>query len=54
MGWGYMMEGTTVNNKNGEKSSMTVTRVDKNSNRKISMSDYQITNLGSFAPPEEQ
>lgn len=54
MGWGYMMEGTTVNNKNGEKSSMIVTRVDKNSNRKISMSDYQITNLGSFAPPEEQ
>lgn len=54
MAWGYMMEATTVNNTNGEKSSMTVTRVDKNSNRKISLSDYQITNLGSFAQPEEQ
>ena len=54
MAWGYMMEATTVNNTNGEKSNMTVTRVDKNSNRKISMSDYQITNLGSFTPPEEK
>lgn len=54
MAWGYMMEATTVNNVDGEKSSMTVTRVDKNTNRKISMSDYQITNLGSFAPIEEK
>ena len=54
MAWGYMMEATTVNTVNGEKSSMTVTKVDKNSNRKISMSDYQITNLGSFAPPAEK
>jgi hypothetical protein len=54
MAWGYMMEATTINNDNGEKSSMTVTKVDKNSNRKISMSDYQITNLGSFAPPAEK
>jgi hypothetical protein len=54
MAWGYMMEATTVNTVNGEKSSMTVTKVDKNSNRKISMSDYKITNLGSFAPPAEK
>jgi hypothetical protein len=54
MAWGYMMEATTVNTVNGEKSSMTVTKVNKNSNRKISMSDYKITNLGSFAPPAEK
>jgi len=50
MGWGYMMESTTVNKENGEKSIMEVTKVDKNSNKKVSMSDYQITNLGSFKP----
>ena len=49
MGWGYMMEATTVNKENEEKSVMTVTQVDKNSNTKVSMSDYQVTNLGSFA-----
>jgi len=51
MGWGYMMEATTVNKENDEKSTMTVTKVDKNSNKKVSMSDYQVTNLGSFAMP---
>jgi hypothetical protein len=54
MAWGYMMETTTVNRKNGEKSSMTVTRVDKNTNINFAMSDYQITNLGSFKAPEEK
>lgn len=52
MGWGYMMEGTTVNKESGEKSVMEVTKVNKNSNTKVLMSDYQVTNLGSFAPTE--
>jgi len=54
MAWGYMMEATTVNKENGEKSYMTVTRVDKNANRKVVMGEYQVTNLGSFAPTEEK
>jgi len=54
MAWGYMMEATTVNKENGEKSDMTVTRVDKNANRKVVMSEYQVTNLGSFAPTEKK
>jgi len=54
MGWGYMMEATTVNKENDEKSVMTVTRVDKNSNTKVLMSDYQVTNLGSFAAPVKE
>ena len=54
MAWGYMMEATTVNKENGEKSNMTVTRVDKNANRKVVMGEYQVTNLGSFAPTEEK
>lgn len=47
IGWGYMMESTTNNKKSGEKSVMQVTKVDINSNVKFSMSDYQITNLGT-------
>ena len=53
MGWGYMMEATSVNKENGEKSVMEVTKVDKNSNKKVVMSDYQVTNLGSFGVPVE-
>ncbi|NOR76084.1 MAG: DUF4412 domain-containing protein [Draconibacterium sp.] len=53
MGWGYMMEATSVNKESGEKSVMTVTKVDNNSNVKFRMSDYKITNLGSFQPPAE-
>ncbi len=54
MGWGYMMEATTANKESGEKSVMEVTKVDKNSHKKVVMSDYQVTNIGSFgAPPKE-
>ncbi len=53
MGWGYMMEATTINKESGEKSIMEVTKVDKNSNKKVLMSDYQITNIGSFGAPAE-
>jgi hypothetical protein len=54
MAWGYMMEATTIDNVSGEKSMMTVTQVDKNANRKVIMSEYQVTNIGSFAPVEEK
>ena len=54
MGWGYMMEATTVEKESGEKSTMTVTEVDNNSNKTVAMSDYEVTNLGSFAPPSDQ
>lgn len=53
MGWGYMMEASTVNKESGEKSTMTITDVNENSNRKITMNDYEVTNLGSFAEPTE-
>ena len=54
MGWGYMMEATTIDKESGEKSVMQVTKVDNNSNMKFVMSDYEITNLGSFQPPAEE
>lgn len=53
MGWGYMMEATTVNKESGEKSTMIITDVNANSDKKVLMSDYEVTNLGSFAPPSE-
>lgn len=52
MGWGYMMEATTVNKESGEKSTMIITEVNENSNKKVLMSDYEVTNLGSFTTPE--
>jgi hypothetical protein len=49
--WGYMMEATSLDKESGEKSVMQVTRVDANSNARFNLSDYQITNLGSFTMP---
>ncbi len=51
MGWGYMMEATTEELKSGDKTTMQVTDVDDNSNVTLSLSNYQITNLGSFTMP---
>lgn len=51
IGWGYMMEATTENLENGEKTTMQVTDVDDNSNINFSLNSYNITNLGSFTMP---
>ena len=53
MGWGYLMESTTKE-KTGEKSFMQVTKIDTNTNKSFSMSDYQITNMGSLKIPAGQ
>jgi hypothetical protein len=52
--WGYMMESTTIDKQSGEKSFMQVTKVDNNSGRRFSLSDYKITNLGSVKIPEQK
>ncbi|SHE47213.1 protein of unknown function [Mariniphaga anaerophila] len=52
--WGYMMEATTVDKKNGEKTFMQVTRVETNANKNFKMSDYNLTNLGSFTMPAQE
>ncbi len=49
--WGYMMETTSIDKESGEKSFMQVTRVDSDSDKRFNLSDYQITNLGSFTMP---
>jgi hypothetical protein len=54
MGWGYMMEATSIDKSSGDKSLMQVTKVDASSNIKFSLSDYEITNLGSFQLPAEE
>jgi hypothetical protein len=52
--WGAIMEVTSIDKDTGEKSFMEVTRVDDNSNKRFSMADYKISNLGSFKIPEEE
>lgn len=52
MGWGYLMESTSVQKDTGEKSVMQVTKVDPNANKKVIMSDYQVTNMGNIKIPQ--
>ncbi len=52
MGWGYVMESTSTDKSSGDKSKMTVTKVDDKAKTKFDLSDYQITNFGSFTLPE--
>jgi hypothetical protein len=54
IGWGYMMEVTSTNKNNGEKSLMQVTDIDKNSNVSFDLGGYKVTNLGSFTMPAGQ
>ncbi|HKJ42041.1 MAG TPA: hypothetical protein VKA27_08090 [Sunxiuqinia sp.] len=51
MPWGFVMESESEDTKTGERSIMKVTDIDTKSNTKFSMSDYQITNLGSMKMP---
>ncbi len=51
MGWGYVMESVSKEKATGDKTIMQVTKVDKNSTRNFKLSNYQITNLGSFKIP---
>ena len=54
MGWGYLMESETLDLETGEKSRLLVTGLSTSAGKKYAMGDYQITNLGSFAAPQEQ
>ena len=54
IGWGYMMEATTLDKTTGEKTMMEVTKVDTHSNVTFSLNNYQITNLGSFKMPDTE
>lgn len=54
IGWGYIMAATSVEKSTGEKSTMEVTRVDKNSHISFNMKDYAITNLGSITIPQTE
>ena len=51
MGWGYVMESASKDKSTGDETKMTVTKVDRNSRHNFKLSDYQITNLGSFNMP---
>jgi len=51
MGWGYIMESTSTDKSTGDKSKMTVTKVDDNARTNFDLNSYQITNFGSFTLP---
>ena len=53
IGWGYLMESTLIQKETGEKSFMTITKVDPNTNKKFNLSDYNITNMGNISIPTE-
>ncbi|MBS2097252.1 hypothetical protein [Carboxylicivirga linearis] len=50
---GFMMASEHVNLNDGEKSTYEVTDINKNDKSAFVMSDYQLTNIGSFKIPEE-
>ncbi|MBN2635772.1 MAG: DUF4412 domain-containing protein [Prolixibacteraceae bacterium] len=54
MGWGYMMEGTSVDLETGEKSIMEVTNIDTNSKKSFNLTEYKVTNIGNFTAPVEE
>jgi len=49
---GFMMASEHVNLNDGEKSTYEVTDINKNDRSEFQMSDYQLTNIGSFKIPE--
>ncbi len=51
MPWGFVMEAESENTKTGERSIMKVTDIDTNANKKFSMGNYKITNIGSMNIP---
>lgn len=51
MPWGFVMESESENTRTGERSVMRVTDIDTKANKQFSMSNYQVTNLGSMKIP---
>jgi len=54
MPWGFLMESNSLDKETGERTSLKVTEVNKNSDKKFNMSQYQITNMGSFKMPQAE
>jgi hypothetical protein len=52
MPWGFLMESESLDKETGERSVLTVTEVNKNRDMKFDLSQYQVTNMGSFKMPQ--
>jgi hypothetical protein len=52
MPWGFLMESNSLDKESGQRTSLKVTEVNKTRDRKFDMSQYQITNMGSFKMPQ--
>ncbi len=51
---GFLMESVSVDKETGEKSTYTITDIDKNANKTFDVSQYQITNIGSMKMPQTE
>jgi len=51
---GFLMASETVDFEEGEKTTYEVKEINKNDNSSFTISDYQVTNLGSFKMPENE
>jgi len=51
---GFLMESVSVDKKTGEKSTYTITDINKNTNKTFDVTQYQITNIGSMGMPQSE
>ncbi len=49
---GFLMESVSVDKRTGEKSTYTITDINKSANKTFDVSQYQITNIGSMNIPQ--
>ncbi len=54
MPWGYMLECNSTDKSSGDKSDYVVTDINPKANKKILLSEYQITNFGNMMMPAEK
>jgi hypothetical protein len=52
MPWGFLMESNSLDKETGERTTLKVTDVNKNRDKRFDLSQYQITNMGSFKMPQ--
>ena len=52
MPWGFVMESESEDTQTGERNVMKVTDINPKANKKFSMGNYQITNIGSMKIPD--
>jgi len=52
MPWGFLMESESLDKETGERTVLKVTDVNQDSHKTFDLSQYQVTNMGSFKMPQ--